>query len=284
MNLHDTMHDAVDNLTADLPALTTASRRRGLAIRRRRQALSTVGPAAIVIAIIGGGYTLSHDTADPSPRDRVASEAPFAGPATAGIAPITGPGTAAALTAAIEEVADGTFSGPRGQGPMDIDPTTTADNEVYADVLFSPATGGPAGLVGINLQDLSILEEECRVAPCPTRTPTYDCTESFMVDCAIEHLPGGDVLRTYTDLSSGSAEDYRRLVAELLSPARHLRIVVAASNTSTSEKSVVRRDPVLDHDQLRAVATQPWWDLKTLPSEYVEAGRNPRYEDLNGGT
>src|SRR3954463_5921237 len=125
------------------------------------------------------------------------------------------------------------------------------------DVVDEPVTAGrpPAGQVMVNLQ--------------PLRTsvgrPPYVCDSSIMAGCHVRSLPGGDTLRTYredddTEFGVGS----QRVVAEVLSPSRKLRVVVFSRNGSSWAPGEFRDHTVLDTDQLTEIATQPWWNLSVL--------------------
>jgi len=59
MNLHSSLHDTVADVTADLPALLDTSRRQGLALRRRRRVLASVGATAAVAVLAGSGYAVA---------------------------------------------------------------------------------------------------------------------------------------------------------------------------------------------------------------------------------
>ena len=58
MLLHDSLDDAVADVSADLPALAVASRNQGLSIRRRRRALAAVGSVAAATVLAIGAYAL----------------------------------------------------------------------------------------------------------------------------------------------------------------------------------------------------------------------------------
>lgn len=258
MKLHDSLTDAVAGVSADLPTLLSTSRRQGLSLRRRRRVLASVGATAAVAVLAGGGYavaaTVGHDS-HPSPSWAAVS------PSSGATATLTGRSLAAALASAVGDVADGDFAAFRG----------SAGSEPMGEFLFTPRTGGAAGLVQIDLQRLASYGLET----------SYDCGLPYMHDCTSQVLANGDTLRTYTDRSSGSAHAYRRYVAEVLSPSRDLRLVLSATNTQQDEKHTVRTDPVLSPEQLRTVALLPWWERKQLPAEYVEAGqRLPSYASL----
>jgi len=252
MLLQDSLHDAVADVRADLPALAASSRRRGLALRRRRRALATVGATAAAAVLAAGAFALApgrgaddHATDTPAP---VAS-----GPLSGRTAPITGGGAAAALAAAVDEVADGTFAGFQGDA---------YDNEAMGAFRLLPASGtGPAGLVMVNLQPLGM----AGAAP-------YTCADGSRADCQVWQLPNGDTVRTYRDDDSEMGAGSERLAAEVISPTRKLRLVVGAMNTNPYADGEHRDAPVLTTEQLVEVATQPWWGRFRLPEEYVAAG------------
>ncbi|MBZ5741324.1 hypothetical protein [Nocardioides mangrovi] len=255
MMLRDQLEDAVADVAADLATLTTASRRQGLGIRRRRRALAAVGAVAAVTVLAVTGYALRPGTPEIHVSDgppSTGTEADLSGES----APITAAGTAAALQDAVASVAHGTFG--RFQGDV-------SGGEALAALLFTPlGSNGPAGQVMVNLQPLLR----------SVGGPPYTC-ESFMTDCSVRELPDGDTLRTYHD--DGDSEfgaASKRLVAEVLSPDRHLRVVVFALNTNPWAGGEYQTEPVLALHGLSEIARQPWWSTTELPEEYVEAGRD----------
>jgi hypothetical protein len=269
MLLHESLDEAVADVVADLPALADSSRRRGLSIRRRRRALATVGASALVSALAVGVWTVAPgaDGPDGDGGTDVASHGRTpvdAGSLSGEVAPITGRGAVVALMSAVGDVADGTFTGLQGD---------VADqfHETLAAFQFLPASGsGPAGEVLINLQPLRMAGE----AP-------YNCAELTFpaTDCRAWELPTGDTVRTYRDDDTEMGEGAQRLTVEVVSPDRRLRLVLGARNTNAYADGEMRAAPVLTTDQLVAVATQPWWDRRELPDEFVAAG-----EQLEGFT
>ncbi len=256
MLLHDLLDDAVADVRADLPVLTATARRQGLAIRRRRRALASVGSAAAAAVVTLGVWIVTPGGS--GPHDAVATDhSTTPAPLSGRTAPITAGGVAAALTAAVDEVGDGTVS--RRQADV-------SDGEGMAALLLEPPGGsGPAGQVFVNLQ-----------SPRDAGEPPYGCADYLVgdiSDCVARHLPGGATLRTYredADTEVGAAS--QRLVAEVIDPARRLRVIVYAMNTNPWAEGAFRDRPVLDTRQLTAIATKPWWSRTTLPREYVEAG------------
>src|SRR3954452_16167115 len=213
MLLQDSLHEAAADVSADLTVLAESSRRRGLAIRRRRRALAAVGATAAATVLALGAYAVVPGSAD---HKRVATDTRrpvVTGPLSGRTAPITDRGTAAALAAAVDEVADGTFGGFQGYA---------ADNEALGALRFLPASGsGPAGEVLINLQPLSMAG---------VTQPL--CESGALVDCRSWQLPNGDTVRTYRDDDTEAGAGSERLAAEVISPSRRLRLVVGARNTN----------------------------------------------------
>ena len=259
MLLHDFLDDAVADVHADLPALVTASRSHGLAIRRRRRALSAVGAAAAVALVAATLYAFV-----PGPGGREGEvAADLASPVRVGrlsgvTAPATPAGVVLALAESVDRVADGKFG--RLQGDVD-------DYESLAALLFDPVDGtGPAGQVIINIQPLDGMG-----------TAPYSCEDAWfegITDCATHRLDNGDSLRTYWQLDDSEfGAGSQRMAVEVLSPTRHLRIVVNVLNTNPWADGEHRDEPVLDLEQATAIATQPWWDARQLPVEYVAAGK-----------
>ncbi len=257
MLLHDHLDDAVADVFPDLPALAESSRRRGLAIRRRRQALATVGATAAAAVLAVGVYAVAPGGGDPV-RD-VATDAPVsvdAGSLSGQTAPITGRSAAVALASAVDEVDDGSFSGFQG---------AAQEHEAFAALRFLPESGsGPAGVVMVNVQPLGMAGE----AP-------YTCAEqgASLTDCRAWELANGDTVRTYRDEDTEMGEGSERLAVEVISPDRRLRLVVGAMNTNPYAEGAMRAVPVLTTDQLVEIATQPWWSRTELPTEFVAAGR-----------
>ena len=258
MKLKDALEEAVADTPVDVPRLVWDARRMGLAHRRRRRALAVVGVAAVVTLAAGVAWLAlpgdGSDTAqDPS---FVAAPAPVELSGRTG--PLTGRGAVAALVASVEAVTQGTngrYADLRGR----------AYREPMAQFLFT-SDDAPEGLVEVDIQSLD--------GPIGDYigSPPYSCDPKIMNECAVTDLPGGDALRTYVDRESGSDPGYERNVAEVISPARGMRLLVSSTTTSLSEKKVVRSEPPLTIDQLSAVATQPWWAVDTLPIEYLEQG------------
>ncbi len=254
MLLRDSLDDAVAGVTTDLSALAEASRRRGLAIRRRRRALATVGSlTAVSVLALGAHALVNGPVAAPAPVAATEVSPPSVPAELSGrTAPITDTGTAAALAASVGTVADGTLS--RVQGGV-------SEHEAHAALVLRPEPGRPGGQVFLNLQPAAMAG----------RAP-HDCEGRSA--CEIRRLPNGDWLRTYRqDDDTEYAPGSQRVAAEVISPRRRLRVVVSAMNTHPWAEGEMRAAPVLDTDQLVEIATQPWWSRTELPVEHLEAGR-----------
>jgi len=276
MSLHERMYDAVSDVHADADGLTAIARSRGDRIRRRRRALGTAGTAAVVAAVAVGASVVAPALDRPGDRaatpldTATASEGPSSDRPRP--VPIDGRSTAAALRAAVEDVVagrSGAFAGQGGSGP------TPAD-ETYAELELTPADGSGPGVVGINVQHASILG----------RGPIV-CL-GWMRECAVRELPGGDRLRTYADApTSTPAGDGLRVVAELVSRTRDLRVVASSTNgldLPANGWDVTRPDPVLSTDRLAEVVRREWWGFE-VPARFAEAGAElAPYRDLDAAS
>jgi hypothetical protein len=120
--LHDQLRDAVDDVRADLPALTLAAQRRGLSQRRRRRALAAVGTAAAAL-LVGAAVVSQVGGGRPGPMP-VATEAPSA-VVTDTTVPLDGRATAGQL-ADLASAAGLHPSTSRGQDPAGGSPDTWA--------------------------------------------------------------------------------------------------------------------------------------------------------------
>jgi len=274
MKLSEYLHDAVDDVTADLDALTNDARHDGLRQQRRRQVVGVVGASAAVAAIVGGTFLLQLGTEAPPKDDTSPSVA--AAPddlpddLSGETAPATGRMTAAALMAAVDEVADGTFANFAGQDSRGNPPPYDAGVDAFGEFEFTPTDGG-AGEVQVNVQPIEILYGNDDLPPAESKC------RKWMHVCSVSTLPNGDILRTWRDDLQGI-----RLVAEVLSEARGLRVVASATNGFDlgDEWDATRPDAVLSTEQLTDVVSQPWWGLE-LPEEFVEPGDNlAGYEQL----
>jgi len=265
VKLKDALEDAVADTTVDVPRLAWEARRVGLAHRRRRRALAVAGVAVTVAVASGATWVAVTGSDGHTAHDPTFVAAPVQVPdgLSGRTGPLTGRGAVAALVASVDAVTGSSgrfadFEGNAGSEPMAVFLFTSDDSA--------------EGLVHLNLQSLDGPTGDY------VGQPPYTCDQSFMEDCHVTELPGGDTLRTYVDRVSGSDPGYRRNVAELISPERRMRFVLGATTTSQSEKEVVRSDPPLTLGQLSEIATQPWWTLDTLPVEYLDQGEQlPSY-------
>ncbi len=251
--LHDKMSDAVADVTTDFSALTSSARRRGLAIRRRRAALSSIGAVAAVTVLGLGWYALSpthRSTTTIEPGSATPSAPALPDPLidrTAGQAtdPLTGRSLAAALSLAVTDEVSGKVSDFAGEGSA---------HSSYAELFSENSTG--SGMVGITVEGLFDLPR--------------DCSQTFMLDCTLTPQADGDTLRTYVDEASDSTAGAKHYVGELLSTSKDLRVVVTATNTDVDGK-VVGEVPVLSIDQAALIAVNTTWGLR-LPSTFTQAG------------
>jgi len=265
MLLHDSLDDAVADVSADLPALAATARNQGLAIRRRRRVLASVGTAtavavlAIAASIVGTGIDRAPGEADIS----TSTDTFAVGPLSGRTVPITDRAAVAALASAVSEVATGNATQLRG-----LDNWGGLTN---VQLYFAPdSTHGPVGLVQLNLLRFQA----------PAGRTNDHCGPDVYEECSVRQLPSGDILRTYSS-PSPSTPRWRIRVADLLSPTRNVRVVVRAANTSDSDPGAFRTEPVLSFDQLAEIASLPWWGLQRIPVEYVDLGnRLTGYADL----
>ena len=177
--LHNKMNEAVADVTTDYAALATAAQRRGLAIRRRRAALTSIGSVAAVAVLGVGIYAVTpHHTptesvapAGSTSPSTSASVTPSETPTTNSddTVPLTGQGLAAALGAAAanaafptSEASSLTVSSYAGQSD---------EREAYAQVYLAMGGTGRAGVVGINIQHLSDFSE---------KDLPRDCSQDFL--------------------------------------------------------------------------------------------------------
>ena len=259
MLLHEQMNDVVADVHPDTDTLTRAARDRGGRIKRHRRLGAIGATAAVGILAVGLAVAIPGD--DPAPSNPPVANDTNESPSTPAVAepvPIDGRSTAAALRAAVLDVAAGTTTAYAG-----LSGTDTPANQTYAELELTPGSGGGPGLVGIDVQPSSILDGF-----------PFECTEG-MLDCTIQRLPGGDRLRTYREPPVPTAAgDGLRVVADLLSTRRDLRIVATAANgfeLPANEWDVTRAEPVLSIEQLVDVVTQGWWGFR-LPARFAEEG------------
>ena len=269
-DLRDHMHDTVDHEHTDLAALTSHARVRGAKLRRRHR-LAAAGSALAVVAVLGAGAMAASGLlpdASVVPQDvPVADHGVKPKPAHRAPAPAaTGRSTVAALYAAVTDVVPGTGSKFAGQA------STEHSADIYGELAFTPADGSGAGLVGINIQDKSIIAEQIA-------GERLVCL-AWMEACQASTLPDGSLLRTYAEHSAavngGTGE---RLVAERV--VGQVRVVASATNgfeLPANEWDITRSDAVLSTQQLTTVVSQPWWGSE-LPGEYSGAKDVPTYTE-----
>lgn len=267
--LRDAMERATDAARIDPDALVTTARRHGLAIRRRRQALATLGTlgvagaaAAMVLTLAPGGGGFAH-VAGPAGSVAVLPSGFSPTPTS----PFTGRTTAAALLySAQKQAPDARTADFRWQ-----DPGAVA-GETYAMFRLTPAGSDKPGEVGINVQ------------PGMAGDVGKSCEPSYMDHCKTVTKPNGSILRTYDDLSGKDPAGIRR-VAELLRPDG-VRVVAYASNgldVTENDEQITQTDPVLGFDQLSAIVSQSWWGPE-LPTYFTAIGHELTGEGIPTGS
>ena len=265
--LRSAMAEAVAPAHADMDHLVAAARRRGMGIRRRRQALRAVGVAAALATVMLAPSVVAGD------REQVR------GPATAGAAgtdpvtldttttdPFDGRSTAAALLYAVGLAEEGTATGFHGQG----DPAVFG--ETYAYFRFTPSGSETAGEVAINVQP-NFFGSTVKPGDAPAER-TAAC-QSWMQHCSSSLLPDGSRLTSYDDRSGhGDKRGVRRVVS--LYRTDGVRLLASASNgydVTEKDERITRDDPVLTTDQLTTVVEQAWWGAR-LPHVFTEQGND----------
>ncbi|QCX28940.1 hypothetical protein [Nocardioides jishulii] len=254
--IHDQLHDEVTGVRPDLDSLAFSARRQGLAKRRLARSLTAVGTAAAVSLLAVGGWALTGlgGTSDPANVVAPAAEptAPSTPPAPE-LVPITGRTTAWLLNDLVSTYTapGGTADDFEGQGGGDL--VDEAGNVVIpaernSQTLGSLTLTNAVGRseIGLNVQRLSAfggplggdIGDDCS-------DPNYEGT-----DCEVTTLPNGDILRTYTDRSDKPGRT--RLVAEVLSSSRDLRVVLSASVPTGTAQAITPA-------QMQAVVTDPVW-------------------------
>ncbi|MBW8750447.1 MAG: hypothetical protein JF565_03385 [Propionibacteriales bacterium] len=273
-NLRTAMAEAVAPTHPDTERLVSASRRRGLGIRRRRQALGSVGVAAALgLAVLAPNVVAG---------DHGSRQAQVAGSVAVGTAPesfdadktsaITGRSTAAALLYAVGLEAAGTADHVRGQGGGN-------GPDTYAVFRFTP-TGSPTyGEVGVNVQHYG--------GDAPKRADQQgdklgQC-DSFMEHCVPTTLPDGSRMLTYDDRSDYQGRRGVRRVVDLLRQDG-VRVVAYATNgfdITERDEQISGDEPVLTSDQLVAIVNQSWWGPE-LPTYFATQGEALTYDEIGG--
>ena len=267
-NLREAMAQAVAPSHPDLDQLVSASRRRGLGIRRRRQALGSVGVAAAIgLAVLAPNVVAGRDGTAAGPAASTSSSAAPDALDPSDTSAFTGRSTAAALLhTTLEVVPDGLSAHFAWQGPG---PEGTG--ETYARFQLHSGNEKP-GEVGVNVQ------------PGFTGGAALDvsrCSE-WMRNCTVDRRADGSVLVTYEDVSTYGSGGYRR-VASLLR-ADHVRVVASASNgidVTELDEQVTRDVPPLTMDQLATIVEQPWWGAE-LPTYFARQGAKLHGEEISG--
>lgn len=266
--LHDLMHRDVQELVPDLDALTAAARRRGLSIRRRRQALGTLGAVA-AIAVVAVGATQLQGTADG--REPAASLPTTLAPAS-GTVPATGEATTAGLRDLLDEMAGGRAAQFAGQD-------STESQDSYGELRWFPADGSGFSDVGLNLQpgfaDRPVTLADVR------HTKIYRC-ESWQVACSVTRRDGA-TLMTYEEVRPTAAGNGIRVTADLLR-ADGVRVVASATNGAdlpANKWRISRPRPALSAEQLTSIVSEPWWGPR-LPAQLGQEGKQlTGYTDLD---
>jgi hypothetical protein len=274
-NLRAAMAEAVAPSHPDTDRLVADSRRRGLGIRRRRQALGSIGVVAALGLAVLAPNLVAGDRGDRS------SDSMQVGTTAATFdldktAPITGRSNAAALMYAVGLEASGTATEFRGQGDGH---ATDGLVMTYAGFAFTPAGSDTAGEIGMNVQYVPPETQAKGGGASRMR-----CHGGYMEDCKITNLADGSVLRTSVQRSVYGDRTGLMRTADLVRPD-HLRVVAFASNgsdISERDEKVTRSEPVLTIDQLTAVVTRPWWGPR-LPTYFTEQGDKLPSFDLIGG-
>ncbi|MEZ5097903.1 MAG: hypothetical protein R2731_18600 [Nocardioides sp.] len=282
MNITELLRDAMADEVGpapDYPQLARAARRVG-GRQRRRRILSGTAAAAVTVALLGAGYAdvarhrsqRLHDGATALDAQVGAAESGPTGSSadpSGPEVPITGRATAAGLRDAIRSAVAGQVSDFRGQDPL---PGVTS-GETWASVTFAPADGTGPGAVEVNVQPGEILDGQ-----------SFDCGQSFISGpCRTVTLANGDRLRVYENAEDTVDGRAVRVVAELLTAGRQLRVVASSTNgfdLPGNRWDVTRDSPVLDADALVSIVQQGWWGL-SVPRSLLEEGDGlAPYEDV----
>lgn len=285
----------------DLDRLVVDATGRGRRIRNRRRVLAGLASVAAVAVIVGGASLLGADghdadapvaTADPTLTPTSSTPPRLTWPSGDPV-PNTGRVTAAALLDLVGQVQDGTASQVEGQGSG-----TGIAPETWATFEWRPDSGGAMTPVGINVQpafDLgrqaggspkgysceegqSIEAGSCTVVEGDT-TPFFACHDDETA-CSSTRADGR-VVHSY-ESRHGKAVDR---VVDVFDPASRLRVVIASTSASERETSdVVRDEPPLSLEQLRAIATAGVWG-EHMPRAYAAEGdRISPYRDRTDQT
>lgn len=264
--LRAAMAEAVAPTHPDTDHLVAISRRRGLGIRRRRQALGSVGVAAALgLAVLAPSVVAGDHGAHSTDAMRVGTA-----PATIDThdtRPVTGRSAAAALLYAVGLTAEGEATDFRAA--TDTGPYT----EAYTIFRYTPSGSETSGEVAINVQP-NFNGDPNDPKPGDHTTVADARCQSWMQRCTFTRLDDGSRLTTYDDGSTYGSGGIRR-VAALYRPDG-VRVLASASNgrdvTELDEK-IARTEPVLTTDQLVEIVSQPWWGPE-LPAYFTELGKS----------
>lgn len=262
------LHRATDGHDPDLAGLAHAARRRGLAIRRRRQALGLVGAAAAT-ALVLGGTQLATGALPGSGGPAATGGSALAQPE---LVRATGRTTAAALLEVLHEVSAGEATGVKGSG-QGAEPGSTGAG-TQADLTWTPASGtGPTTV-------------QVQVRPGGEPTDPVECRVRAGEPCEIEVRPDGSQVERSTqvldrDLPGTGA------VGRLVSVQRPDGTEVLAM--STNDPDLRGRPSVpLTFAQLEAIAASPyfgprmdagWADPDRLPAGFEDVSAAPGGSD-----
>lgn len=267
--LRSAMAEAVAPAHADTERLVSAARRRGMGIRRRRQALGAVGvAAAVLVATVAPNVVASDHTHHIAPQPLTSGGSPTPRFNADKTTPFTGRSTAAALLYAVQLQASGGATSFAGADP---DPGPMP--ETYAFFRFTPRGSATSGEVAINIQPDFLGPDVKPGDDRASQVRELTQCQTWMTRCSATHLGDGSWLTTYDDRSDYQHGRGIRRVAALYR-ADGLRLVVSASNgydVTERDEQITRDEPVLTTEQLVAIVRQPWWGTR-LPSYFVEQG------------
>lgn len=271
--LRTAMAEAVAPFSPDADALVSAARRRGLGIRRRRQALGAVGVAAAVAVSVAAPSLVAGDHGARVPQPLITGSPTVSSLDTGRTSPFTGRSTAAALLYAVGQEAAGAATDFHGT-----DPDRGPMPETYAFFRFTPAGSATAGQIAINIQP-DFFGTTAKPGDDSVQQLTH--CQSWMQQCTATRLDDGSWLTTYDDRSDYQQGRGIRRVAALYRPDR-LRVIVSATNgfdVTERDEQITRTDPVLTTEQLVGIVTQSWWGPR-LPTYFVAQGAGLKpYQD-----
>lgn len=261
-DLPELMQRAVRDEHPDLGGLAHAARRRGLGIRRRRQALGLVG-AATAVAVVWGGVQVVGTT----PDGTAASQ-------NGGSVTATGASTAAALTDALDALDAGTATEPAGrggQGPGQL------RGETFAQVLWNPYDGSAPSVVQVSVRPAQEAgDDSCDAEPATT------------VDCAVRRLASGELVKVTEQVGADAPGSESSSVVVVRVDG--VRVAAGASNgvrIDADTWQTLRERSALDVDQLTRIARWPALGLRvdaarSDPEGYLDLDLNPGRRWLQG--